>query len=227
MSDPVQSQVTTVTFKATGTGSPSLYQEQSNMGSQRVCQLEAPGFEMARSGRSFVGGLQLVTSARVPVVDLPTTTAPILLYNAANAGNNPPRYLVVKRLSFAYGSGTLGAYGTALFAGVSPSATTGNSILTANGSNFSIQATRGSGASVAFMSQGTTGFPAGTAWMILGGIAHGAETTMSLGYTVDISSHPFIVPPGFALAFGVLGDLGTNAKFMHSAAWDEVEAILP
>lgn len=224
MSDPVQIQVSTIAYKGVGSGSPALYEELSNLGSRRVCQLEAPGFEMGRSGRSFTGGLQLITSARVPVVDLPTTTAPILLYNAANPGSSPPRYLVVKRLSFAYASGTLGAYGTTLFAGVTPSVVA--TALTANGTNFSVQATRGSGASVAFMDQGKT-IAAGTAWMLLGGIAHGAETTMSIGYSVDLSSHPFIVPPGFGLSFGVLSDLGTSAKFIHSAQWDEVEAILP
>ncbi len=224
MADPIQAQVTTVTYK--GPGSAGLT-ELTNLGARRIAQLEAPGYEMGRSGRSFVGGIQAVTAARIPVVDLPTTTAPILLYNAANPAASPPKYLVVKRLSFSYGSGTLAAFGTSLFAGVSPSATTGNSILTANAANFSIQATRGTGSSVAFMSQGTTGFPSGCAWMLLGGIAHGAETTMSIGYTVDISAHPFIVPPGYALAFGALAGLGTSGAYIHTAAWDEVEAILP
>ncbi len=216
--------MTTITFKGTGSGSPSLYEELTNLGAQRVCQLEAPGFEMARSGRSFVGGLQLVTSGRIPVVDLPTTTGPVSLFNAANAGANPPRYLVVKRISFSYASGTLGAFGSSLFGGVSPSVLA--TPTTANGTNFSIQATRGTGTSVAFLSQGTT-IPAGTAWMLFGGIAHGAETTMSIGYTVDVSAHCFVVPPGFAFTFGILADTGTTAKYIHSVAWDEVEAIIP
>lgn len=224
MADPVQLQVTTVTFKGTGTGSPATFEELTNLGSQRVCQLEPPGFEMGRSGRSFVGGLQLITSGRIPVVDLPTTLGPIALFNGANAGANPPRYLVVKRLSFAYASGTLAAFGTTLFAGVTPSVIA--TALVANGTNFSIQATRGSGASVAFMDQNIT-IPSGTAWITLGGIAHGAATTMSIGYTVDISATPLIVPPGFCAVMGVLGGLGTSAKFLHSMAWDEVEAILP
>jgi hypothetical protein len=221
MSDPVQAQVTTITFK--GAGSAGVY-EQSNLGAQRVCQLEAPGFEAGRSGRSFVGGLQLITSGRIPVVDLPTTTGPVSLFNAANPAASPPRYLVVKRISFSYASGTLGAYGSTLFGGVSPSVLA--TPTTANGTNFSIQATRGTGASVAFLSQGTT-IPTGTAWMLLGGIAHGAETTMSIGYSVDVSAHPFIVPPGFAFTFGILADTGTTAKYIHSIAWDEIEAVLP
>src|SRR5436190_20946015 len=98
MSDPVQAQVTTITFKGAGTSGTF---EQSNLGAQRFCQLEAPGFEMGRSGRSFVGGLQLITSGRIPVVDLPTTTGPVSLFNAANPAASPPRYLVVKRISFA------------------------------------------------------------------------------------------------------------------------------
>lgn len=224
MADPIQVQVTTITFKNTGSGGSSVYDELTNLGAQRICQLEAPGFEMGRSGRSFSGGLQLITSGRVPVVDLPTTTSQITLYNAANPGANPPRYLVVKRLSFAYASGTLAGFGSTLFAGVTPTVLA--TAITANSTNMSIQATRGTGASVAFLSQGDT-IPTGTAWMLLGGIAHGAATTMSIGYTVDLSSHPFIVPPGYALSFGILAGLGTSAKYIHSASWDEVEAIIP
>ncbi len=66
-------------------------------------------------------------------------------------------------------------------------------------------------------------------WMLLGGIAHGAATTMSIGYSVELSGHPFIVPPLFALAFGVLSGLGTSSDtvWMTSVAWDEIEAVLP
>jgi len=224
MADAPQLQVTNVGYKGNGSGSPTQFDETTNLGAGRVAQLECPGYEMGRSGRSFVGGLQLITSGRVPVVDLPTTLAPVCLFNGANPGSAPPRYLVVKRLSFAYASGTLPAFGTSIFAGVTPSVLA--TALVANGTNFSIQNTRGTGGSVAFMDQGIT-IPAGTAWMILGGIAHGAATTMSIGYTVDLSAHPFIVPPGFGLSFGVLAGLGTSAKYIHSAAWDECEAVLP
>ena len=109
MADPVQSQITAITYKGTGTGSPSLFEEVTNLGAQRFAQLEAPGFEMGRSGRSFVGGIQAITNAIIPVVDLPTTLGPICLFNGANPGSNPPRYLVVKRLSWSYASGTLAA----------------------------------------------------------------------------------------------------------------------
>lgn len=223
MADPVQSQVTTITYKGTGTGSPSLYEEVTNLGSQRFAQVEAPGFEMGRSGRSFVGGLQAVTNAIVPVVDLPTTTGPIILFNAANPGANPPRYLVVKRLSFSYGSGTLAGFGTSLFAGVTPSVVA--TALVANGTGCSVQATRATGASVAFIDVAKT-IPSGTAWCLLGGIAHGAASTMAIGYTVDLSAAPFIVPPNFALTIGALAGLGTSAKYLFSFAWDECEAVL-
>jgi hypothetical protein len=216
--------VTTVAFKATGSGSPAVFKESSNLGSSRVAQLEPPGFEMGRSGRSFVGGLQAVTNAIVPVVDLPTTTGPIVLFNAANPGANPPRYLVVKRLSFSYGSGTLAAFGTSLFAGVTPSVLA--TALVANGTNCSVQATRGTGGSVAFIDVAKT-IATGTAWCLLGGIAHGAASTMSIGYTVDLQAQPFVVPPGFALTVGVLAGLGTTAKYLFSMAWDETEAIIP
>ncbi len=226
MADPVQCQVTTISYKGVGSGSPAVYQELTNLGAQRFCQLEPPGFEMARSGRSFVGGIQLVTSAIVPLVDLPTTggAGTACLFNGANPGANPPRYLAVKRISFSYGSGTAVAFGTSLFAGVTPSVLA--TALVAQGTNWNVQATRGTGASVAWMAAAQT-IPAGTAWCLLGGIAHGAATTMAFGYTVDVSAHPFVVPPGFALTFGCLAGLGTSAKYIFSLAWDEIEAIIP
>lgn len=224
MADPIQLQITTVAFKGTGSGGNSVFDETTNLGSQRIAQLEAPGFEMSRSGRSFVGGLQLITSGIVPVVDLPTTTGPLVLFNAANPGANPPRYLVVKRISMGYASGTLAAFGSTLFAGVTPIVLA--TALVTNGTNCTIQATRGTGASVAFIDVAKA-IGAGTAWVLLGGIAHGAATTMSIGYTVDVSAHPFIVPPGFALTVGTLGGLGTTAKWLYTIGWDECEAILP
>lgn len=194
----------------------------SNLGSQRVAQLEAPGYEMSRVGRSFVGGTTLVAGAIVPVVDLPTTTGPLILFNSNSDGGD---VLVIKRISMSYGSGTLGGYGSTLFAGVTPSKIA--TALTSNGaSNFRTQALRGTGTPKGFVDVAKT-IPAGTCWCLLGGIAHGAATTTSIGYTVDVSHHPFIVPPGFALTVGTLADTGTSAKYIYSIVWDEVPAVLP
>ncbi len=53
-----------------------------------------------------------------------------------------------------------------------------------------------------------------------------AAALAGAGYAHDLSGHPFIVPPLFALTVGVLAGLGTNATYFIHIAWDEVEAVL-
>jgi hypothetical protein len=205
----------------------NLQNQMTNLGSLRIAQVEAPGLEMARSGRSFVGGTTLVAGAVVPVVDLPTTTGPLVLFNSSAQGPGQ-KHLVLKRISCFYGSGTLTATGFGLFAGVTPSVLA--TPLTANGAtNFRTQCVRGTSppTPLGFIDVAKT-IPAGTAWMHLGGVSVvAAAATTGPAYTVDVSSHPFIVPPLFAVTVGVLGDTGTTAKYGFSLYWDEVELILP
>lgn len=226
MADSVQYQVTTPSFKTTGSGSPSMFQEISNLGAPRVAQLEALGFEMARTGRSFNGGISVIAGGISPVSDLPTTTGPIILFNSAPQ-TGTTRVLVVKRLGFAYASGTLSAFGSSLFAGVTPSKLA--TALTANGSNIRTQAARGTATPYGLIDVGKT--ITQPTWMQLGGIAHGAEATMSLGFSLDLTGHPFIVPPQFSLAWGVLSALdgagATTPLYLASVSWDEIEAVLP
>lgn len=214
--------MTTISFKASGTGSPAQVFELTNLGAQRVAQQEPPGYELARSGRTFVGGMTLVAGGVVPVVDLPTTTGPFVLYNSNADGG---RVLVVKRITSWYASGTAGAGGHGLFAGVTPSVLA--TALTSNdATNFRTQSLRGYGTPAGFVGVAKT-IPAGTAWMHLGGIMHTAVTVTGIAYSVDLGNMPFVVPPRFALTVGVLGDTGTTAKYGFSVCWDEVEAVLP
>ncbi len=227
MADALQFQVANIGFQQTGTGSPTLQNYVSNMGAQRFAQLEPQGFEMGRSKRSFVGGHTAIAAAISPLADLPTTTAPMVLFNSAPA-TGTGKVLVVKRLSFSYATtGTLAAFGTSVFAGVTPSKLA--TALTANGTNIKTQGTTGTGTPYGYIDAAKTVVQ--PTWMLLGGIAHGAETTMSIGYTGDISSHPLIVPPLFALAFGVLAAIdtagATTPLYMLSVGWDEIEAVLP
>ncbi len=227
MADSVQTQVTAVSWKQAGTASPTQVEEESNLGALRASQLETTGYEMGRTGRSFVGGNSLIASAISPVADLPTTTAPMVLFNSVASTASPSKVLVVKRLSFSYATtGTLGIYGTSLFAGVTGSKLA--TALTANGTNIRSQATRGTGTPVGFIDAAKTIVQ--PTWMLLGGIAHGGETTMSIGYSVDLTGHPFIVPSGMALAFGVLSAVdssgATTPLYILSVAWDEIEANL-
>ena len=214
--------ITTISFKAAGGNNGDLL-ELSGLGAQRVSMTEPAGFEMARSGRTACGGITLIAGGIVPVVDLPTTTGPLVLFNSSLSGDGR-KVLAVKRISMAYASGTLGAYGTTLFAGVTPNVLA--TPLTANGAtNFRTGFMRGYGTPVGFIDVAKT-IPAGTPWVTLGGIAHGAATTTSIGYSVDLSASPFIVPPLFALTVGAFGDTGTTAKWVFSLIWDEIEAAL-
>src|SRR5438552_5925744 len=100
MADSLQFQVSNVGYVQPGTGSPTLQNYCTNLGAQRFAQLEAAGYEMSRSGRTFVGGHSVIAGAISPVADLPTTTAPMVLFNSAPTTGN--KNLVVKRLSFSY-----------------------------------------------------------------------------------------------------------------------------
>ncbi len=157
------------------------------------------------------------------MVDLPTTTGPIILFNSSPAGQGA-KVLVIKRVSACYASGTEGAAGFGLFGGVTPSVLA--TPLTANSTGCSVQATRGYGTSVAFVGVAKA-IATGTAWQHLGGIVTLAATLTGNGYSAETASHPFVVPPLFAFSFGVLSDLGTTAKYLLTVAWDECEATLP
>lgn len=224
MADLTINAVTTISYVAPGS---NLQTQFTNIQSLRAAQVEAPGVEMARSGRSFVGGTTLVAGAVVPVVDLPTTTGPLILFNSSSAGPGQ-KHLVLKRISVFYGSGTLTATGFGLFAGVTTSVLA--TPLTANGAtNFRTQCVRGSSppSPLGFIDVAKT-IPSGTAWMHLGGVpVVAAAATTGPAYSVDVSAHPFIVPPLFAVTVGVLGDTGTTAKYGFSLYWDEQEMILP
>jgi hypothetical protein len=188
--------------------------------SQRIAQCEQQGFEMGRAAMSFHGGMAVAAAAVVPVVDLPTTTSPICLYNANQGGG---KLYHIKRVSAHYGSGTEGAAGFGLFGGIAPLPLA--TALVANGSNIKTQCSRGFGLCTGFIDVGKT-IATGTAWMLLGGINTLAATVTGNGYTVDVSHLGFVVAPGFAFTWGVLADTGTTAKYVLSVAWDEVTADL-
>ncbi len=197
-------------------------QQLTRLQALRLAQLEPPGFELARAGRSFVGGITVVANGIVPVVDFPTTTGPIILFNAYPSGG---KVLCVKRVGTSYASGTLAATGFSLFAGVTPSVLA--TPLVANGTGVLTQAKRGFGTPGAFIDVAKT-IPAGTSWSMLGGqgIVAAAAVT-GPGWSVDLSSSPFVVPPLFAFVWGNFGALGTTAKYVFTVEWDEIEADLP
>jgi hypothetical protein len=201
---------------------PGAEQEEqlTGIGALRVAQVDLSRAELARTGRFFTGGLTLVANAIVPVVDLPTTTAPFIIYNNAPSGG---RSLILDRLSVTIGSGTTGAAGFSLFCGVTSAPVA--SPPTANSTGVSIQATRGFGTSVALGKASQT-IPSGTAFMVVGGIMTTAVAVTGCGYSTTVDGG-FIAAPGYGLVLGILGDTGTSAKYLVQATWAEIELDTP
>lgn len=194
----------------------------TRLGSLRQTLLELGGFETGRAARSFCGGTSAVAGGVVPVVDLPTTTAPMVLFNSNAAGG---KLYHVKQISIFYASGTAGADGAAVFGAVTPSVLA--TALTANGSNLATQATRGYGTCSGFLGAAKT-VPSGMAWSVITpSTPIGAATVTGLAQTFNIAHLGFIVPPLYAFGFGALGDTGTTAKYGFSIFWDELDGDLP
>jgi hypothetical protein len=209
----------TIAQVATGT-------EQENqitrLGSLRMTMLEQWGFELGRANRSFTGCIALVAGAVVPVVNLPTTTAPFVLFNSNPAGG---KLYHVTHVGMAYGSGTAGAAGAQLFGGVSP-AVLATPMTSNDATNFQTQSTRGYGAVTGYVGVAKT-IASGTAWMLLSGsTAASAATVTGQGVAADVRHLGFVVPPGFVMTLGALGDTGTTAKYLFSIAWNEIDADL-
>ncbi len=220
--NPTSALASVATIQQVGTGSESELQA-TRLLALRFAQLEPPGFELCRAGRSFVGGMALKAGGVVPVIDLPTTTGPFVLFNAYPSGG---KVLCVKRISTFFCSGSIPATGYTLFAGVTPSVLA--TPLVANGAtNFRTQSKRGFGTPGAFIDVAKT-IPAGTAWSLLGGqTAVTATTTTGPGFSVDCSSDPFVVPPLFALTVGNLGDTTGTPLYGFTVEWDEIDCDLP
>lgn len=195
----------------------------TRLGAARVAFLENPGFEMGRSGRSVCAATTLVAGGVVPVVDLPTTTGPCVVYNAEPSGG---KLFHVKRIGAFLASGTMGAFGMGIFAGVTPVPLA--TALVANGAtNFRTQATRGYGSVSIYIDVAKT-IGAGTCWQIIGGCTNAnASAVTGPALSFDVASFGFVVAPTYALTVGVLGDTGTTAKYGFCIAGDMIEGDLP
>ncbi len=216
--------VPTIQYNPTGNPQTSF----SNLGSQRIAQVETAGTEMGRSGRSFVGGTAVVAGGLASVVDLPASTVVSwVLYNSQPAAS-VIKCLVVKRLTAFFCSSTINApaSGFSIFAGVPPTPQLAAGIPAANGANIRTQATRGFGTPLGLLSI-SMAIPVGTCWSVLAATTNiTVAATTGPSTTVDLSNTPFIVPPGFVLAVGILGSTTGTPVYGISMAWDECECVL-
>ena len=201
----------------TGTG----FEEQlevTRLGSERIAQLEQPGYEKGRCNKSFVGGMKLVAGGIVDAIDFVTTTAPFVLYNAGT------RLFHIKRVTCYYASATMPANGYGIYAGVTPVPLA--TALTANdATNFATQSTRGYGLVTGYVGVAKTIVQ--PTWMHLGGITSTNSAVVGPSYTVDVTALGYIIPPTYAFCTGVLASVTGAPLFNFTVAWDELDGDLP
>ena len=97
-------------FKKGNSDAPSTLRLTSQ-GSLAVAVVEPALAEVARAGRRYGGGCQIIANGIAPVVVIPTVAAGLVLYNGESDGGAD---LFVDRLNFWLGSGTAAAGATLL-----------------------------------------------------------------------------------------------------------------
>lgn len=188
----------------------------TNYESLAVALTEPEGFEMARSGRRFYGGIQNGATGRAPVTALPTTAAAWVLWNGESAGG--PSYCI-ENLAVVQISGTAAVGGAIMFAITNkaiaaPASATGYATTSAS---------KGGSQSKAIWADGVTLADAPT-WGFLQANANAAIATIG-GASVDVKGR-IIVPPGYALAINYFSAAGTTPLLGASGIWTEAEGEL-
>lgn len=192
--------------------------------SQAVAQVEDPRAELARSGRRFSGGNQIIVNGIAPVAAIPTTTATIALVNMEDPGGLA---IIVNRVSFWLGSGTPAA-GATLFAAISPIkiVTLPTTMATGWGWGSSSGSSRTSKAlwATAVTMPNPSNRP--IAWVALSSSLQAAAANVGQGDNpIDIEGQ-LLIPPGYALGFGILSGAGTTPLYGISVSASETESDL-
>lgn len=189
-----------------------------------VAQVEDPRAELARAGRRFAGGNQVIANGIAPVAAIPTTTATVALCNMEDAGGAA---IMVNRVSLWLGSGTPAA-GATLFAAISPIklATAPTTMATGWAWGSSSGSSRASKAlwATAVTMPNPSNKP--IAWVALLSSLQSAAANVGQGdNTVDLEGQ-FLIPPGYALGFAVLSGAGTTPLYGISVTASETETDL-
>lgn len=183
-----------------------------------VAQVEDTKAELARAGRRFGGGNQIIANGIAPVSAIPTTTATLALFNGEDSGG---RSLIIDRICFWLGSGTPAA-GATLFATVSPSKIA--TPPTANATGYGSQSLSGSSMRTkAVWATGVTvpSMPAAPNWIAIQSTFQLAAANVGQGDTYSEMSGALVVPPQYALGFGILSGAGTTPLYGISVTWSE------
>lgn len=183
-----------------------------------MAQVEDERTELARAGRRFMGGLQIIANGIAPVAAIPTTTATLALFN-----NDLTKSFAIHGLHMFLGSGTPAA-GATLFVAISTGPIATKPV--ANATGYGSQSCSGaSQATKAFWATGVT-MPAGSAWKAVLSNMQLAAANVGQGDGFREFAGGLIVPPGYALGFGILSGAGTTPLYGISASWSELELDL-
>lgn len=188
-----------------------------------VAKVEGDCTEVARAGRRFVGGTQIIANGIAPVTAIPTTTATLALYNA-EADNGV--CLVMDRLGFWLGSGTPTA-GATFLACVSPSKIA--TVPTGNATGYGSASASGSSRNTKARWATAVTFPSSPiapAWFQLFSNFQLAAANVGQGNDYYEARGGLIVPPGYALGLAILSGTGTTPLYGVSACWNELELEL-
>lgn len=190
----------------------------TGMESLAVANVEPLYSELARSGRRFAGGCQVIANGIAPVSAIPTTTATLALYNSASDGGAS---ICVDRVGFCLGSGTAAA-GATLWLAVSNGKPTAPSAA----SNYSSTPLGLSGASSSVARWATAlTIPSGSAWFQALSTFQLAAANVGQG-DAGATLQGVLIPPGYALGIAILSGAGTTPLYSVSAMWAEVELDL-
>lgn len=188
-----------------------------------VAQVEFENAELARAGRIFIGGNQIIANGIAPVAAIPTTTATLALFNGEDSGGLSYQ---ISKIGFWLGSGTPAA-GATLFATVSPSkiatpptvGATGYGVASASGSTRSSKALFATAVTIPSV-------PRAPAWVQVISTLQPAAANVGQGDLFVEKKGGLYVPPGYALGFGILSGTGTTPLYGISVEWAEVESEL-
>jgi hypothetical protein len=193
------------------------------LGSLRVASLEGPYTELARAGRMFHGGTQIIANGIAPVQAIPTTTATLALVNTDQAGG---RSLVIDQLLPFLGSGTPAA-GLTLFLTIAAIAAANVPAIGASQpTGYGVAPTRGlSTVSRAVWVTALTlvGNPVWSA--VVGGYQAAAANVGQSDQPLEVRG-ALIVPPQYALGIAILSGAGTTPLYGIGGRWGELELDL-
>ena len=210
---------------AKGTIGTRNVQRSTLLGSMAVAQVELPRTEVARAGRYFVGGNQVIANGIAPVSAIPTTAISAGLYNASQTGDS----LVIDMIFGPWlGSGTAAA-GATLLVGLSTAKAAGT-IPTANMTGWSSRNAQGAtsrvAASSALWDATATFVAAQTTWFSVNSSPQLAAANVGQGAGGIVIHGGLIVPPGYEVGFAVLSGAGTTPLYGLSVAWAELSLDL-